>query len=200
MDINEVTMLLSDIGFGKSSGRTLLAEACLLYAKGTHKLQDITERIGETHGISSKQVYHRVWKVIQLAWNSPFRSPRMMYDTRVTKVCPSVKKFIKLFVEQKMGGEVMSEWISVKDNMPKEHDSIFKKFKNTPHWKEGMFEKTSDMVNVSVTFENGKRKTYTASTVDGKWRGIPIAGNPVVTHWMPIPEPQKEESPCSKTE
>lgn len=103
VDINEVTMLLSDIGFGKSSGRTLLAEACLLYSKGTHKLQDITERIGETHGISSKQVYHRVWKVIQLAWNSPFRSPRMMYDTRVTKVCPSVKKFIKLFVEQKMG-------------------------------------------------------------------------------------------------
>lgn len=103
VDINEVTMLLPDIGFGKSSGRTLLAEACLLYAKGTHKLQDITERIGETHGISSKQVYHRVWKVIQLAWNSPFRSPRMMYDTRVTKVCPSVKKFIKLFVEQKMG-------------------------------------------------------------------------------------------------
>ncbi len=94
----------------------------------------------------------------------------------------------------------MSEWISVKDNMPKEHDSIFKKFKNTPHWKEGMFEKISDMVNVSVTFEDGKRKTYAARTVDGKWRGIPIVGNPVVTHWMPIPEPPKEESPCSKME
>lgn len=98
------------------------------------------------------------------------------------------------------GNKITLEWISVKDDMPKEHDSIFKKFKNTPHWKEGMFEKTSDMVNVSVTFENGKRKTYTASTVDGKWRGIPIVGNPVVTHWMPLPEPPKEESSCSKTE
>lgn len=98
------------------------------------------------------------------------------------------------------GNKITLEWISVKDDMPKEHDSMFKKFKNTPHWKEGMFERTSDQVNVSVTFENGKRKTYTASTVDGKWRGIPIVGNPVVTHWMPLPEPPKEKSLCSKTE
>lgn len=88
----------------------------------------------------------------------------------------------------------MSEWISVKDDMPKEHDSIFKKFKNTPHWKEGMFEKTSDRVIVAITFEDGKRKASTASTVDGKWIGLPIVGNPIVTHWMPFPELPKEEN------
>ena len=84
------------------------------------------------------------------------------------------------------------EWISVKDDMPKEHDSVFKRFKGTSHWAKEMFEKISDDVNVAVTFENGKRKTYAAHTTDGKWSGLPEVGNPVVTHWMPFPDPPKE--------
>ena len=86
----------------------------------------------------------------------------------------------------------MSEWISVKDGMPKEHDSIFKRFKGTPYWAEQMFESISDDVNVAVMFEDGKRKTYTAHTADGKWKGLPKIGRLVVTHWMPLPEPPEE--------
>lgn len=92
------------------------------------------------------------------------------------------------------GNKMTLEWISVKDDMPKEHDSMFKKFKNTSLWKDGMFEKTSDRVIVAITFEDGKRKASTASTVDGKWIGLPIVGNPIVTHWMPFPELPKEEN------
>ena len=86
----------------------------------------------------------------------------------------------------------MNEWISVKDGMPKEHDSVFKRFKGTLYWAEQMFESISDDVNVAVMFEDGKRKTYTAHTADGKWKGLPKIGGLVVTHWMPLPEPPKE--------
>lgn len=86
----------------------------------------------------------------------------------------------------------MSEWISVKDRLPVEHDSIFKSLKGTPMWSPGMFEKTSDNVNVAIEFEDGSVKVYTAHTTDGKWRNLPIVGKPVVTHWMPLPEPPKE--------
>lgn len=48
-----------------------------------------------------------------------------------------------------------SKWISVKKEMPKEHDSIFAKWKNTNKWLNGMFEKVSDNVNVTVKFSDG---------------------------------------------
>lgn len=88
----------------------------------------------------------------------------------------------------------MSGWISVKDGMPKEHDSVFKRFKGTLYWVEQMFESISDDVNVAVVFEDGKRKTYTAHTADGKWKGLPKIGGLVVTHWMPLPEPPEDEA------
>ena len=86
---------------------------------------------------------------------------------------------------------VESKWISVEDDMPKEHDSIFKKFKGTKKWLNGMFETISDTVIVSVKFENGTRKTFPAHTADGKWRRLPEIRNHKVTHWMPMPEPPK---------
>lgn len=89
---------------------------------------------------------------------------------------------------------VKNKWISVKDDMPKEHDSIFKKLKGTKKWFDGMFETISEDVNVAVKFSNGTKKTYTAHTRDGKWAGnLPEIGNPVITHWMPLPEPPEEE-------
>ncbi|MDE6435874.1 MAG: hypothetical protein K2L07_16845 [Lachnospiraceae bacterium] len=61
-------------------------------------------------------------------------------------------------------------WILCKDKMPEEHDSIFAKFKGTDKWNASMFEKISDDVNVTVEFEDGKRKTMTLHTCDGKWK------------------------------
>lgn len=80
-------------------------------------------------------------------------------------------------------------WVSVDDHLPPEHDSIFKKFKGTDKWVDGMFESLSDDAIVSVKFGDGTKKTYAAHTKDGIWSALPKVGHPVVTHWMPLPEP-----------
>lgn len=87
----------------------------------------------------------------------------------------------------------MSDWISVNDDMPKEHDSIFKKLldanKLSYGIEKGMFKSISDEVIVTIRFSDGTKKTGSAHTKDGKWSGLPAVGLPVVTHWMPFPEP-----------
>ena len=83
------------------------------------------------------------------------------------------------------------QWISVEDRMPIEYESVFKKFKSTPKWLAGMYETISNDVNAVVKFEDGTKKVYTLHTADGKWSHLPILGKPIVTHWMPLPEPPK---------
>ena len=85
-----------------------------------------------------------------------------------------------------------AQWIRVEDDMPPEYESVFKKFKSTPKWLAGMYETISDDVNAVVKFEDGTKKIYTLHTADGKWNHLPILGKPIVTHWMPLPEPPKE--------
>lgn len=80
----------------------------------------------------------------------------------------------------------MNEWISVNDDMPKEHESIFRGLKGKSLWKPGMFEKISDEVIVTAQHSE-KKETMVSHTCDGKWREIPAEG--VVTHWMPMPDP-----------
>lgn len=86
-----------------------------------------------------------------------------------------------------------TQWTCVEDDMPPEHDSIFRKFEGTSKWLAGMYETISDDVNAVVKFEDGTRKVYTLHTADGKWRNLPIAGNPVVTHWAPFPSLPEEK-------
>lgn len=85
-----------------------------------------------------------------------------------------------------------TQWIRVEDDMPPEYESVFKKFKSTPKWLAGMYETISDDVNAVVKFEDGTKKIYTLHTADGKWSHLPILGKPIVTHWMPLPEPPKK--------
>ena len=87
----------------------------------------------------------------------------------------------------------MNKWVSVQERLPTEHDSIFKKLIHTDRskWNNDMFLSESDYVIVSVTFRDGTRKTGYAHTKDGMWVGLPMIGGPVVTHWMPMPEPPK---------
>lgn len=75
----------------------------------------------------------------------------------------------------------MSEWISVKDRLPDPKVTD----KNPPTVlavKQGMVGKIICVArwNGADWIEKGKEIT--------------------VTHWMPLPEPPKEENPCSKTE
>lgn len=86
------------------------------------------------------------------------------------------------------GKPSLTGWISVEERLPAEHDSIFKEFIDKEKWREGMFETLSDDVIVAVKFADGTRRVGVTRTKDGIWTGLPI-GCPVVTHWMPLPEP-----------
>ncbi len=85
--------------------------------------------------------------------------------------------------QPKIGG-----WIACSERLPEEHDSMFAKFKGTEKWDSAMFEKISDDVNVTVEFEDGKRKTKTLHTVDGKWNGGQRGVKFKVVAWQPLPE------------
>lgn len=81
-------------------------------------------------------------------------------------------------------------WISVKDDLPKEHDSVFA---NHTHLSKHLWAKESDNVIVYVRFPDGTGRSTEGRLQDGKWwtRVSPML-EPVVTHWMPLPEPPKE--------
>lgn len=85
------------------------------------------------------------------------------------------------------------EWISVKDDMPKEEDSVFARCYGTTRWTKGMFRKVSKKVLVTLEKGNGQRETITGRTEDGEWVMDIRMLKGKVTHWMPFPEPAKGE-------
>lgn len=85
------------------------------------------------------------------------------------------------------------DWISVKDDMPKEKDSVFARCYGTERWTNGMFRKISEKVLVTFEMEDGKRETMTGRTQDGEWKLDLLLLKGKVTHWMPFPEPAREE-------
>ena len=90
-------------------------------------------------------------------------------------------------------GVTVQEWISVKDRLPDEHESLFARYKGTDKWRNAMFTTISDRVIVCAEYENGKRIVKTANTVDGVWKVKDIFCPCKVTHWMPLPQPPKGE-------
>ena len=86
-------------------------------------------------------------------------------------------------------------WVSVKDAMPPERETIFAKFKGTDQWNHAMFATSSEDVRVVVQFEDGTRSVWHDNTMDGKWkceREKCAYPKRTVTHWMPNPELPKE--------
>lgn len=82
-----------------------------------------------------------------------------------------------------------SDWIYCGDgnNMPEEHETSFAKHKGTDKWRDSMFERMSDDVNVTVEYENGKRETKTMHTIDGKWENVIRIVKFKVIAWRPLP-------------
>lgn len=86
-------------------------------------------------------------------------------------------------------GAAAREWISVKDRLPEERDTIFAKVFGADGRLPGMFLTTSDDVIAAVTYEDGTRLTKVMCTREGKWNLGYAPGAKEVTHWMPLPEP-----------
>jgi len=85
-------------------------------------------------------------------------------------------------------------WISVKNRMPVETHSLFWPCYGKKEWSKAMWLKQSDKVLVTVAFKNGTRLVTTGETHDGVWNtSISRALVPIVTHWMPMPKPAKED-------
>ena len=80
-------------------------------------------------------------------------------------------------------------WIPCSERLPEESESIFAKYKGTEKWKDNMFEKMSDEVNVTIEKEDGKRLTMHAHTVDGKWKNdmLRVYETWRVIAWQPLP-------------
>lgn len=89
----------------------------------------------------------------------------------------------------------MSQWISVKDKLPEQHESVFKCLWGTTKWAEGMFLKASVTVLVSIETIGGEKLVTTGKLLDKKWKvdSYEYILNAKVTHWMPLPEPPKTE-------
>lgn len=86
-------------------------------------------------------------------------------------------------------------WISVKDRLPEQTPSLFSKFKDTDKWSKAMWVMDSETVLVTVAAK-GESIVTTGKLQDGKWctRISPVIEYKV-THWMPLPEPPKEDKP-----
>lgn len=89
--------------------------------------------------------------------------------------------------------EVMPEpkWIPCSEQMPEEHDSIFKRYYGTDKWRNTMFQSSSKKVITTCEFADGTRFTETDMTCDGKWRTDEYPPRTVIA-WMPLPEPYRE--------
>lgn len=86
-----------------------------------------------------------------------------------------------------------SKWISVKDRLPEEYESIFHKLLGTPKWSNSMWKQESEKVLVYVSFPDGTGKVTTGCLHNSDWITTVSKTLPqTVTHWMPLPEPPKE--------
>lgn len=100
-----------------------------------------------------------------------------------------LRNALELLREQKT-----MNWISVKDRLPEQHDTIFAKLKGTDKWKKGLFEKQSDDVRVVIEYPDGYRRVHHSYLVDGVWacETLPPEGRKVL-YWCENPELPKEE-------
>lgn len=97
-------------------------------------------------------------------------------------------------IVQEVAEEYNVGWIPCDVKMPEERDSMFAKLKGTSKWSNAMFEKASDVVNVTVIDDEEKRVTTHAHTIDGKWCCGLLKMNKTyrIVAWRPYPEPFQE--------
>ena len=89
-------------------------------------------------------------------------------------------------------------WILCSEQMPKEYDNIFARYKGTEYWREGMSVKSSATVLVTIADIAGNTITTYTDTEDGKWVGV--SDKYKVIAWQPLPKPYKSSVAQSSPE
>lgn len=135
-----------------------------------------------------KKVFERIISRIEpMITNKGFGGTiqQMYADAKLETVIDIINEEIKAYD---------NGWIPVSERLPNERDSVFAKYKGTDRWTDAMFEKASDIVNVTVVDEKGKGVTTNAHTVDGQWKCdlLKFSNSFRITHWQPLPQPHKE--------
>ena len=88
----------------------------------------------------------------------------------------------------------IGSWISVKDRLPEEHESMFYKLLGTSKWSNSMWKQESEKVLVYVSFPDGTGVVTTGCLHNSDWVTTVSKALPqTVTHWMPLPEPPEVE-------
>lgn len=75
-------------------------------------------------------------------------------------------------------------WISVDEEMPPEHESMFIKLYGTKQWTKAMFRTVSKEVLCRVQYADGSEAVKMLYTRDGDWTKMGLTSGRV-THWMP---------------
>ena len=89
------------------------------------------------------------------------------------------------------------KWTPCTEGLPKMHDSMFAQLKGTSKWREGMWEKCSDLVLITIQGPKRDKAVVTCFLKDGKWSDVRIGVNYYeVLAWMPFPDPYGEEQTC----
>lgn len=113
-----------------------------------------------------------------------------MTKNEVIKICNTIIFAASMSLSNPQGTPL--NWIAVTEQMPKEHDSMFAKYKGTDKWDRFMFEKISHDVLATVENEKGNLHVILAHTIDGKWGGSIQIRKLKVIAWMPLPEPYRQ--------
>lgn len=135
--------------------------------------------------INEKKLVKEIWSIFNETYNNSLK-----FNKAETKLAERILIDVQKIIEKQ---PKVDKWIPCSERLPEEHDSIFAKFKGTDKWSNAMFEKTSNEVNVTIEFEDGKRAVKTLHTIDGRWnegnRGLKFK----VIAWQPLPEAWKGE-------
>lgn len=101
-------------------------------------------------------------------------------------------KSVMQWAEIGIHSQEQPQWISVKDRLPEEHESMFYKLLGTRKWSNSMWKQESEKVIVYVSFPDGTGVVTTGCLHNSDWVTTVSKTLPqTVTHWMPLPEPPK---------
>ena len=93
---------------------------------------------------------------------------------------------VKEIIEQ-LAAECENGWIPCSERMPKEHESMFAKFKGTVKWKNYMFENTSDEVMLIGILFDGSHIKLNLAIIDCnqcQWQGLRRDKSPIDTDFV----------------